>query len=74
MKASIHPRYKPVVVTCVGCGTKVETRSTKGKDFSIDAISYINGLSQEKTQKFLGDLTIIKRIYVSNKLLNLVAK
>ena len=39
MKAGIHPRYKPVIITCAGCGAKVETRSTKGKDFSIDVCS-----------------------------------
>ena len=39
MKAGMHPTYKPVTITCVGCGTKVETRSTKGRDFSIDVCS-----------------------------------
>ena len=36
---NIHPRYKPVTVSCVGCGSKYETRSTKGKDFNIDVCS-----------------------------------
>ena len=40
MKAGIHPKYKPVTITCVGCGAKVETRSTRGKDFSIDVCSH----------------------------------
>ena len=39
MKSGIHPRYAPVVITCMGCGNKIETRSTKGKDFSIDVCS-----------------------------------
>jgi len=39
MKSGIHPSYKPVVITCMGCKTQVETRSTKGKDFSIDVCS-----------------------------------
>jgi len=38
MKA-IHPKYKPVTVTCVGCQNKMETRSTRGKDFNIDVCS-----------------------------------
>jgi large subunit ribosomal protein L31 len=36
---NIHPRYKAVTVSCVGCGAKYETRSTKGKDFNIDVCS-----------------------------------
>jgi large subunit ribosomal protein L31 len=39
MKSGMHPTYKPVTITCMGCGTKIETRSTKGKDFSIDVCS-----------------------------------
>ena len=39
MKPGIHPKYAPVVITCMGCGTKIETRSTKGRDFSIDVCS-----------------------------------
>lgn len=39
MKSGMHPTYKPVIITCMGCGTKIETRSTKGKDFSIDVCS-----------------------------------
>ncbi len=39
MKAKIHPKYAPVTITCMGCGNKIETCSTKGKDFSIDVCS-----------------------------------
>lgn len=39
MKSGIHPKYLPVTITCMGCGNKIETRSTKGKDFSIDVCS-----------------------------------
>jgi len=39
MKSGIHPKYLPITITCMGCGNKIETRSTKGKDFSIDVCS-----------------------------------
>jgi len=39
MKSKIHPKYQLVTITCMGCGNKIETRSTKGKDFSIDVCS-----------------------------------
>jgi large subunit ribosomal protein L31 len=37
MKAKIHPKYKPIKVTCA-CGSVVETRSTT-KDFSVEICS-----------------------------------
>ena len=36
MKEGIHPKYTTITITCVGCQNKVETRSTRGKDFSVD--------------------------------------
>lgn len=39
MKSGIHPKYLPITITCMGCGNKIQTRSTKGKDFSIDVCS-----------------------------------
>lgn len=39
MKSGIHPKYLPLTITCMGCGNKIQTRSTKGKDFSIDVCS-----------------------------------
>jgi large subunit ribosomal protein L31 len=38
MKKGIHPDYRNVMVTCV-CGNKLETRSTEGKDFTIEICS-----------------------------------
>jgi large subunit ribosomal protein L31 len=59
MKA-IHPKYKPVVVTCVGCGTKVETRSTKAKDFSIDVCSHCHPFYTGR-QKFVDSAGRVER-------------
>ena len=59
MKA-IHPRYKPVVVTCVGCGTKIETRSTKGKDFNVDVCSHCHPFYTGR-QKFVDSAGRIER-------------
>jgi large subunit ribosomal protein L31 len=39
VKQKLHPKYEPVTITCMGCQTKVVTRSTRGKDFSIDVCS-----------------------------------
>ena len=38
MKQDIHPEYSDVTVTC-SCGHSFATRSTLGKDFSIDVCS-----------------------------------
>ncbi len=38
MKQDIHPEYSDVTVTC-SCGNSFVTRSTTGKDFSIDVCS-----------------------------------
>ncbi|MDH3353616.1 MAG: 50S ribosomal protein L31 [Chromatiales bacterium] len=35
MKADIHPTYEEVNVTC-SCGESFKTRSTAGKDLSLD--------------------------------------
>jgi large subunit ribosomal protein L31 len=35
MKKGIHPAYKEVTVSCA-CGSKIETRSTMGKDYSVE--------------------------------------
>ena len=59
MKA-IHPKYKPVVITCVGCGTKVETRSTKGKDFTIDVCSHCHPFYTGR-QKFVDSAGRVER-------------
>ncbi len=38
MKASIHPEYKTIKVTC-SCGHEFETRSTMGENLSIEVCS-----------------------------------
>jgi len=38
MKAEIHPAYGAISVTC-SCGSVIQTRSTKTKDFHIDVCS-----------------------------------
>ena len=37
MKPDIHPKYKPVKITCA-CGSVIETRSTTG-DISVEICS-----------------------------------
>jgi len=38
MKADIHPNYAAVKVSC-SCGNTFETRSTAGKDLTLDVCS-----------------------------------
>jgi large subunit ribosomal protein L31 len=38
MKPEIHPKYEVVTASCA-CGSKFETRSTLGKDLSVDVCS-----------------------------------
>jgi len=38
MKASIHPEYAEITVNC-SCGSQFKTRSTVGKDLSVDVCS-----------------------------------
>jgi large subunit ribosomal protein L31 len=38
MKTGIHPDYRRVKITCV-CGNVLETRSTEGRDFTIEICS-----------------------------------
>lgn len=38
MKKDIHPKYAEVTVTCA-CGTVYQTRSTIGRNFSIEICS-----------------------------------
>lgn len=38
MKPDIHPEYQDVAVTC-SCGNVIQTRSTRGEDFSVDVCS-----------------------------------
>jgi len=59
MKA-IHPKYKPVVVTCVGCGTKIETRSTKARDFTVDVCSHCHPFYTGR-QKFVDSAGRVER-------------
>jgi len=38
MKASIHPEYAEITVSC-SCGNTFKTRSTVGRDLSVDVCS-----------------------------------
>jgi large subunit ribosomal protein L31 len=38
MKASIHPEYGEITVSC-SCGNSFKTRSTVGKDLQVDVCS-----------------------------------
>jgi large subunit ribosomal protein L31 len=38
MKASIHPEYKAITITC-SCGNTFETRSTVGHDLHVEVCS-----------------------------------
>jgi len=38
MKADIHPQYDEISVTC-SCGNSFKTKSTAGKDLSLDVCS-----------------------------------
>ena len=38
MKPEIHPKYSVVSVACA-CGSKFQTRSTRGNDLSVDICS-----------------------------------
>lgn len=60
MREGLHPKYKPVTITCVGCGTKIETRSTKGKDFSIDVCSHCHPFYTGR-QKFVDSAGRVER-------------
>jgi large subunit ribosomal protein L31 len=60
MRTAIHPMYKPVTITCVGCGTKVETRSTKGRDFSVDVCSHCHPFYTGR-QKFVDSAGRVER-------------
>src|SRR5436190_11810703 len=60
MRAGIHPKYKPVTINCVGCGTKIETRSSKGKDFSIDVCSHCHPFYTGR-QKFVDSAGRVER-------------
>lgn len=38
MKADIHPQYDEITVTC-SCGNTFKTKSTAGKDLTLDVCS-----------------------------------
>jgi large subunit ribosomal protein L31 len=60
MKANIHPKYGPVLIKCMGCGTVIETRSTKGRDFSVDVCSNCHPFYTGR-QKFVDSAGRIER-------------
>ena len=60
VKSGIHPKYRPVVITCMGCKNKIETRSTKCKDFTIDVCSNCHPFFTGR-QKFVDSAGRIER-------------
>ena len=60
MKSGIHPKYVPVTITCMGCKTQIVTRSTKGRDFSIDVCSHCHPFYTGR-QKFVDSAGRIER-------------
>ncbi|MCH9690537.1 MAG: 50S ribosomal protein L31 [Gammaproteobacteria bacterium] len=52
MKSAIHPKYNEITATC-SCGNKITTRSTLGKDLTLDVCSnchpFYTGKQREAT-------------------------
>jgi large subunit ribosomal protein L31 len=68
MKADIHPAYDNVAVTC-SCGNSFQTRSTVGKDLTIEVCSQCHPFYTGK-QKMLdtgGRVDRFRRKYGMNK-------
>lgn len=68
MKADIHPAYDDIAVTC-SCGNSFQTRSTVGKDLSIEVCSKCHPFYTGK-QKMLdtgGRVDRFRRKYGMNK-------
>lgn len=60
MKTGLHPKYIPVTINCVGCGTKIETRSTRTKNFSVDVCSHCHPFYTGR-QKFVDSAGRVER-------------
>lgn len=60
MKEKIHPRYEQVTITCMGCNAKIVTRSTRGRDFSVDVCSNCHPFYTGK-QKYVDSAGRIER-------------
>ncbi len=68
MKADIHPAYDNIAVTC-SCGNSFQTRSTVGKDLTIEVCSQCHPFYTGK-QKMLdtgGRVDRFRRKYGMNK-------
>jgi large subunit ribosomal protein L31 len=68
MKADIHPAYADIAVTC-SCGNSFQTRSTVGKDLTIEVCSQCHPFYTGK-QKMLdtgGRVDRFRRKYGMNK-------
>ena len=68
MKADIHPAYDNIAVTC-SCGNSFQTRSTVGKDLTIEVCSKCHPFYTGK-QKMLdtgGRVDRFRRKYGMNK-------
>ncbi len=59
MKADTHPNYVEINVTC-SCGNKFKTRSTNGRDMSIEVCSLCHPFYTGK-QKIVGTAGRVER-------------
>lgn len=64
MKADIHPKYDEVTITC-SCGNSFQTRSTVGKDLTIEVCSQCHPFytGQQKIVDTAGRVDKFRRRY-----------
>lgn len=68
MKQDIHPAYSDIKVTC-SCGSSFETKSTVGKDLSIDVCSQCHPFytGQQKIVDTAGRVDKFRKKYGARK-------
>lgn len=68
MKQGIHPAYSDIKVTC-SCGSSFETKSTVGKDLSIDVCSQCHPFytGQQKIVDTAGRVDKFRKKYGARK-------
>jgi large subunit ribosomal protein L31 len=64
MKASIHPEYKDIVITCA-CGATYKTRSTRSGNFAIEICSNCHPFytGKERTAESKGRVERFRKRY-----------
>ena len=69
MRKGIHPEYKPVKISCA-CGNEVETRSTAGKDLTVEICSACHPFytGKQKLVDSAGRIERFRRKYGDTKL------